>query len=218
MRCIVTAGPTWEPIDGARRLTNFSTGSLGGRLANHLAGEGHQVTLLLGQMAAWRAPLSAVEVEYFTTTASLSALLEARATVDPVAILHVAAVSDFCVAGAYVKSVDGILEPVRSGKHSTRAGNLWLELQPTPKIINRLRDWFPGGLLVGWKYEVDCGRPGILAAGASQLLQTREDHCVLNGPAYGPGFGLLTPNQPLEHVSPDQLPGRLARLISDAGA
>ena len=214
MHCIVSAGPTWEPIDGARRLTNFSTGSLGGRLANYLAGQGNRVTLLLGQMAVWQAPLAAVEVEYFTTTASLSALLEARATDAPVAVFHVAAVSDFCVAGAYVKTLDGNLEPVRSGKHSTRAGNLWLELQPTTKIINRLRDWFPAGILVGWKYEVDCGRPGILAAGASQLMQTRVNHCVLNGPAYGPGFGLLTPNQPLEHLSPGQLPGRLASLVS----
>jgi len=214
MHCIVSAGPTWEPIDGARRLTNFSTGSLGGRLANYLAGQGNRVTLLLGQMAVWQAPLAAVEVEYFTTTASLSALLEARATDGPVAVFHVAAVSDFCVAGAYVKTVDGHLEPVRSGKHSTRAGNLWLELQPTTKIINRLRDWFPAGILVGWKYEVDCGRPGILAAGASQLMQTRVNHCVLNGPAYGPGFGLLTPNQPLEHLSPGQLLGRLASLVS----
>ncbi|MBN8248993.1 MAG: DNA/pantothenate metabolism flavoprotein domain protein, partial [Verrucomicrobia bacterium] len=23
MRCIVTAGPTWEPLDRVRRLTNF---------------------------------------------------------------------------------------------------------------------------------------------------------------------------------------------------
>jgi phosphopantothenoylcysteine decarboxylase/phosphopantothenate--cysteine ligase len=131
-----------------------------------------------------------------------------------VTVFHVAAVSEFCVAGAYVKTLDGHLEPVRSGKHSTRAGNLWLELQPTTKIINRLRDWFPAGILVGWKYEVDCGRPGILAAGASQLMQTRVNHCVLNGPAYGPGFGLLTPNQPLEHLSPGQLLGRLASLVS----
>lgn len=214
MQCIVTAGPTWEPLDGARRLTNFSTGSLGGMLANHLAAEGHEVTLLLGEGAVWRSPIAAVQVEAFTTTASLSAALESRAATNRVAVFHAAAVSDFRVAAAFVKNPEGHLEPVRSGKHSTRAGNLWLELQPTPKIIARLRDWFPSGLLFGWKYEVDCGRPGILAAGASQLLQTRVDFCVLNGPAYGSGFGLLAPNRPLEHV-PDRLEllGNLARRV-----
>jgi phosphopantothenoylcysteine decarboxylase/phosphopantothenate--cysteine ligase len=214
MRCLVTAGPTWEPIDGARRITNFSTGTLGGRLANYLASEGHDVTLFLGQTAIWNSPLAAVEVASFSTTASLSALLEARATSNPIAVFHAAAVSDFCVAGAFVKNPEGTLEPVRSGKHSTRAGNLWLELQPTPKIISHLREWFPNGRIVGWKYEVDCGRPGILAAGASQLMQTRVDHCVLNGPAYGPGFGLLTANLPLEHLRPDQLLPRLAKVAA----
>ena len=36
MRCIVTAGPTYEPLDEVRRLTNFSTGRLGIELANFL--------------------------------------------------------------------------------------------------------------------------------------------------------------------------------------
>ena len=40
MKCIVTAGPTYEPLDKVRRLTNFSTGQLGTELANHLAGQG----------------------------------------------------------------------------------------------------------------------------------------------------------------------------------
>ena len=37
MNCIVTAGPTFEPLDDVRRLTNFSTGRLGTELANFLA-------------------------------------------------------------------------------------------------------------------------------------------------------------------------------------
>ena len=36
MHCIVTAGPTYEPIDQVRRLTNHSTGQLGTGLAKHL--------------------------------------------------------------------------------------------------------------------------------------------------------------------------------------
>ena len=36
MNCIVTAGPTYEPMDNVRRLTNFSTGKLGTELANFL--------------------------------------------------------------------------------------------------------------------------------------------------------------------------------------
>ena len=36
MNCIVTCGPTYEPLDEVRRLTNFSTGRLGTELANYL--------------------------------------------------------------------------------------------------------------------------------------------------------------------------------------
>jgi phosphopantothenoylcysteine synthetase/decarboxylase len=36
MNCIVTAGPTYEPLDEVRRLTNFSTGRLGTELANFI--------------------------------------------------------------------------------------------------------------------------------------------------------------------------------------
>src|SRR5262245_43495699 len=54
MKCIVTAGPTYEPLDKVRRLTNLSTGRLGSELVNHLADCGHEVTLLIGQQATWR--------------------------------------------------------------------------------------------------------------------------------------------------------------------
>ena len=51
MHCIVTAGPTYEPIDQVRRLTNHSTGQLGTGLAKRLADDGHEVTLLRGRSA-----------------------------------------------------------------------------------------------------------------------------------------------------------------------
>ena len=48
MKCIVTAGPTYEELDDVRRLTNFSTGTLGTELANYLVDHGHEVELLRG--------------------------------------------------------------------------------------------------------------------------------------------------------------------------
>ena len=53
MNCIVTAGPTFEPLDEVRRLTNFSTGRLGTELANFLAARGHKVVLLAGETATY---------------------------------------------------------------------------------------------------------------------------------------------------------------------
>lgn len=200
MRCIVTAGPTWEPLDGARRLTNFSTGSLGGTLANHLAFRGHDVLLLLGEGAVWRSPIAAIQVRSFSTTASLASELESNATSERLAVFHAAAVSDFKVVGTSIRMESGGLKPIESGKFSTRSGNLWVELTPTPKVISRLREWFPFGFLIGWKYEVDGGLEGVAAAGREQMTRTRVDHCVLNGPAYGAGFGVLNHDGSIQHL------------------
>lgn len=191
MRCLVTAGPTFEPLDQVRRLTNFSTGRLGTELAKGLARRGHAVTLLLGTQATWAGERQAAEVELFTTTADLRARLERRAgTAD--AMFHAAAVSDFCFGRIWARAGATAEElPRQAGKFSTRDGALLVELLPTPKLLPALRDWFPRALIVGWKYEVEGGPQAALASAARQLAESRTDACVLNGPAWGAGFGLL---------------------------
>ena len=77
MQCVVTAGPTFEPLDKVRRLTNLSTGRLGSELASFLANRGHEVILLIGQQATFRGERHASRVETFTTTQSLSDRLKA---------------------------------------------------------------------------------------------------------------------------------------------
>jgi phosphopantothenoylcysteine decarboxylase/phosphopantothenate--cysteine ligase len=84
------------------------------------------------------------------------------------------------------------LTEIRSGKISTRQGNLLAELVPTPKIIADLRAWFPQAVLVGWKYEVDGDRAAVIRAAERQLRECLTNGCVANGPAYGGGFGLVT--------------------------
>src|ERR1017187_7102714 len=95
MRCIVTAGPTYETMDNVRRLTSFSTGRLGSELVNFLAARGHDVTLLIGEQAPWRGERHAQRVETFTTTANLRDRLQALASPSVGGVFHAAAVSDF---------------------------------------------------------------------------------------------------------------------------
>ncbi len=191
MRCIVTAGPTYEPLDQVRRLTNFSTGRLGSELANSLAGRGHEVTLLLGQQATWSGQRRARRVETFSTTADLRARLQALAGPSVDAVFHAAAVSDFAFGKIWLRSPQGELREIKSGKLSTREGTLLAELAPTPKILAELRGWFPTARLVGWKYEVEGERAGVIRLAEQQIAQCRTDACVANGPAYGVGFGLV---------------------------
>src|SRR5271169_2063676 len=95
MNCIVTAGPTFEPLDDVRRLTNFSTGRLGTELANYFAARGHKVILLLGESATHAGERRAQRVEFFSTTADLRAKLKTLAAKRVDGIFHAAAVSDF---------------------------------------------------------------------------------------------------------------------------
>ena len=191
MHCIVTAGPTYEPLDAVRRLTNFSTGRLGTELARFLTARGHETTLLIGELAAYRGDPHAGKVERFTTTASLRDRLQALACHPADAVFHAAAVSDFGFGKVWRRSPEGELTELQSSKLSTRQGTLLAELTPTPKIIAELRQWFPQARLVGWKYEVGGDRPGVIQLAERQITECRTDACVANGPAYGQGFGLV---------------------------
>ena len=172
-------------------MTNFSTGRLGSELAEYLAAAGHPVTLLLGEQATWRSTGPPVKVASFSTTEDLRRRLELLAQSPVDALFLAAAVSDFGFGRVWVRSEQGDLAPVTGGKLSTRAGTLLAELVPTPKIIAELRGWYPQALLVGWKYEVEGGREGILKLAERQFAEAQTDACVVNGRAYGEGFGVV---------------------------
>lgn len=188
-RILVTAGPAREPIDAVRWMTNLSTGNLGRHLCEALAAAGFEVTCLFGTGAT--VPPPRVRVLRFDTNASLIGLLRQEAQDPPATILHAAALCDYLPA-------DGALQgKVRSGQAE------WtLRLVPAPKVIALLRDLFSQALLVGWKYEVEGDRASVIQQGREQLASNRTDACVLNGPAWGTGFGFLD----AQKDEPDPLP------------
>jgi phosphopantothenate---cysteine ligase (CTP) len=201
VNCVVTAGPTYECLDDVRRLTNFSTGQLGCELARILAERGHDVVLLKGYYAVHRQEPPVREIITFTTTHDLRARLQALASFAAAgAVFHAAAVSDFAFGRVFTRSSSGELLEHKAGKFSTRDGPLLAELTPTPKIIREIRSWFPRAQLTGWKYEVDGTREAALDAGKRQLVECETNACVVNGPAYGEGFGLLTSSGTYDHL------------------
>ncbi len=191
MRCVVTAGPTYESLDDVRRLTNFSTGELGCLLADALAETGHYVTLLLGKQATYKKVNNVKNVLEFTTSESLRNLFYDLRKEGIRAIFHCAAVCDYHFGKAYFRDTKGNLSELKCGKFQTSLGNLLVELVPTEKIISRLRQWYPDALIVGWKYEVDGTKSTVVELGKKQIAENKTDGCVLNGSAYGTGFGVL---------------------------
>ena len=196
VHCVITAGPTYEPLDQVRRLTNFSTGSLGAQLSTYLSSKGIRVTLLTGYYVTYGGHMECDSRIPFTTTKDLGTKLH-RLSSQPVdAIFHVAAVSYFAFGNIYEKSEQGDLDTVASGKISTRTGTLLAELVPTPKILSQLRQWFPQAFIAGWKYEVEGSHEQTTQKAMQQLTTCQTDLCVLNGPAIGAGFEIFAKNQP----------------------
>jgi phosphopantothenate---cysteine ligase (CTP) len=213
MRCLITCGPTYEKLDEVRRLTNFSTGKLGIGLANLLHRAGHEVTLLKGYYATCTDASEVSHIE-FTTTDDLLTRIREVSSVPHDAVFHAAAVSDFRFGAIFRRESDG-LQSITSGKFKTEDGNLLAELIPTPKIINQLRNLFPSAKIFGWKYEVAGTREETLLAGRNQITLNQTNHCVVNGPAYGSGFGIVSrAGEPHHHSDALSLYAALLNLAS----
>jgi len=190
MNLLITCGPAWEPLDGMRRITNASTGRLGAVLADAFAYAGHRVTVFRGEMSTAPLPETPVELVAFGTNDDLAGLLYGWSKSLPVdAIFHAAALCDFKPAS--IRTADG--SPLPSRKLSSRSGRLIVELEPATKILPQLREWFPSARIVGWKYELDGSRDDALAAAWRQTREAATDACVVNGDAWGRGFGLCEP-------------------------
>ena len=197
MRIVITSGPSYEPIDQVRRLSNFSTGELGTLLSEGFAEAGHVVTCFRGIASTFTPPLWPVEVIPFSTNGDLEKGLKQIPAREEVAIVfHAAALCDFRVRD--IVNEEG--EALQGDKVSSRDGLLKLTLEPTPKLIASLRRMFPASILVGWKYELDGTTADILAKGKQQIDDCLTDACVLNGHAYGSGFGVLSRSGEQTHL------------------
>ena len=65
---------------------------------------------------------------------------------------------------------------------------------------------------MGWKYELDGTAAELVATGRRQMEECLTDACVLNGEAYGPGFGLIARSSEQTHL-PDK--PALCRFLVD---
>jgi len=178
MHCLITAGATLEALDAVRFITNHSTGKLGSSFTDALIKSNHEVTLLLSESARFRPNTKGAKIHTFTSANSLKTQIKEIANGNISVIFHMAAVSDFSPTKFHKGKIDSSCK-------------LSIQLDTTPKIINELRSWYPESIIFGWKYDVEGDQESIVDKGHEQMTRCRTDFCVLNGPAYGAGFGLL---------------------------
>ena len=81
-----------------------------------------------------------------------------------------------------------------AAKISSDADAIQLRLVPKPKLILQLRELFANAYIVGWKFELDGKPEDVVRKGLQQIRLNRTNACVINGAAFGPGFGFCTGN------------------------
>jgi phosphopantothenoylcysteine synthetase/decarboxylase len=167
------------------------------------------VTCFRGAASTFSEPLWDVEVIPFATNDDLETGLRQLPGREQVnALFHAAALCDFRVA----EIVNEQNEPVAREKIPSREGALRLTLEPAPKLIASLRRMFPATIIVGWKYEMDGATQSVMAKGRTQMEEYLTDACVLNGSAYGRGFGTISRSGELTHLA-DKM--ELCRFLVD---
>ncbi len=174
-RILVTAGPTYEPIDPVRFIGNRSSGKMGFKVAAEAAARGATVTLVSGPVALGDpAGVEVVRVE--TADQMAREVLDRYGTVD--AVVMAAAVADWRP------------NEIARSKLKKDAGPAELKLQTTQDILATLGKRKEGQILVGFAAEAaDDPAP----EGRRKLAEKNLDLLVANVVGRpGTGFGAGT--------------------------
>ena len=173
---VITAGRTVEYLDPIRVLTNNSTGKMGLALAVAAQRAGARVTLVAGKLSVALPP--GLEVVKTDTAAQM---FEACRTVvsesQPDVFLAAAAVGDWTPA-----------DPSPT-KLPTDGGRLILELVPTPKILDRVKEWSPSTYVVAFRAQSGLDDAALEADAKARLAKAGADLIASNDTARpGQGF------------------------------
>lgn len=175
-KALVTAGPTVEPLDPVRFISNHSSGKMGFALARELQSRGATVTLIKGPTSV-KADLSGINTINVTTAQEMyNESLKLFGGMD--ITVYAAAVADYT--------------PVTQSatKIKKTGDNLTLELVKTHDVLKALGERKTNGqLLVGFALETD----NELVNAHQKLKKKNLDLIVLNSlKDQGAGFGYDT--------------------------
>lgn len=162
MHILITAGPTREPLDPVRYLTNRSSGKMGYALAEAARDAGHQVTLISGPVH-----LSAPEgMEVIRVESARQMFLAVQNHIAKAAIaIFSAAVADY----------RPVIQADQKIKKNTTS--LTLQLERTEDILGSARSVFGfTGTLVGFAAETE----NLIANAQDKLSRKGCDLVVAN--------------------------------------
>jgi phosphopantothenate-cysteine ligase/phosphopantothenoylcysteine decarboxylase/phosphopantothenate--cysteine ligase len=234
VKILVTAGNTQTLIDKVRCITNVFSGRTGAQIAAEAFERGHAITLLTSHpevlpsipvVRARQAPGWCVCP--YRTFEQLETLMAASIKDgDFDAVIHAAAVSDYQVTGIYAPSNGTQLDAdemtwtaggdrpqlvdATAGKVKSQHPELWLRLQPAPKLVDKIRTaWGFRGVLVKFKLEVGISDAELLMIAETSRRQSRADLMTANTLEGMHDWAYLGEGERYQRVVRKELPGIL---------
>lgn len=160
-KLLITAGPSREPLDPLRYLSNRSSGKMGYALARAALRRGAAVTLVSGPTAL--EPPEGVRLVQVTTAAEMrDAVLTAYE--ECTAVVMAAAVADYRIAGSSKRKIKRTSDPIE------------IRLEPNPDILKELGGRKDGKVLIGFAAETD----DLIANAKKKLQEKNLDMIVAN--------------------------------------
>jgi len=174
-RFLITAGPTREPIDPVRFISNHSSGKMGYALAEKAVQRGARVILISGP-----------------TNLAPPLGLENFISVNTAKEMYEAVIKHFDEADVVIKSAavaDFSPSDIKSEKIKKHGSNMVLELKKNPDILQELGNKKTGQILVGFAAETN----DISFNAQDKLKRKNLDFIVVNNVAEeGAGFAVDT--------------------------
>ena len=139
-RVLITAGPTFEPIDTVRGITNTSSGKMGYAVARAARDAGATVTLVSG-LTALAAPRGMERIDVSSAQEMYDAVMARVAKAD--VFIGVAAVADY--------------RPKEAKRHKLKkgTGEMTLQLRPNPDILGTVAARKNAPFCVGFAAETE---------------------------------------------------------------
>ncbi len=165
MKVLITLGPTQEPLDSVRFITNASSGMMGKCLANEALKRNFETTIVAGPVTL-DLPEKAKIFHVRTAEQMLRrAIFELKNGYD--IFISAAAIGDFSPA------------KVRQGKIKSDK-TIQITLKPTKKLTKMAREKFPELFIVGFKAEHGVSRRELVKRGFEKMLSENLDLIVAN--------------------------------------
>lgn len=205
-KILITGGPTNEPIDEVMKITNMSTGSLSVNLGQIFFEHGYKVTLILNNSVPTHTlpidkRLNVIRIE---TTDDMMQAVERQSKEDQYdGLIHAAAVGDYKADFSFLMEdlaneifrvkdqletpqevLDIMTNPVcklnDDSKISSYQENLTVKLGLTPKIISKLREWFPKTLILGCKLLENVEDEELFQVAKELCIKNKTDYILAN--------------------------------------